>query len=122
MSSQKVIEHITPILRQLHWLPVKQRIHFKILLTTYKALNNLAPSYLTDLLHRPTHPHRTRSTAANTLTPITRTKYRTIGDRAFAIAAPTLWNTIPLAIRNSDSLPSFKNHLKTHLFNITYNT
>ena len=51
----------------------------------------------------------------NTLTPFTRTKYRTIGDRAFVIAAPTLWNSIPLAIRNSDSLPFFKSHLKTHL-------
>ncbi|XP_059193417.1 GTPase IMAP family member 8-like [Centropristis striata] len=88
-----------------------RHLKLKILLTTYKALNNLAPSYLTDLLHRPIHPHRTRSSDANTLTTlttITRTKYRTIGDRAFAIAAPTVLNSIPLAIRNSDSLPSFK--------------
>ncbi len=115
-------DHITPILRQLHWLPVKQRIHFKILLITYKALNNLAPSYLTDLLCRHSPTRRLRSTDANLLTPITKSKLRTLGDRAFAIAAPTLWNSLPLAIRNSDSLSSFKSTLKTHLFKSTYLT
>ena len=43
-------EHITPVLIGLHWLPISYRITFKILLLTYKALNNLAPSYLSDLL------------------------------------------------------------------------
>ena len=115
-------EHITPILRKLHWLPITQRIHFKILLITYKALNNLAPPYLTDLLHRHSPPRRLRSSDANLLTPIIKTKYRTLGDRAFTIAAPTLWNSLPLAIRESDSLPSFKLNLKTHLFQTTYYT
>ncbi|XP_060773433.1 uncharacterized protein LOC132883614 isoform X2 [Neoarius graeffei] len=115
-------EHITPVLRQLHWFPIKQRVHFKILLITYKALNNLAPSYLTDLLHRHSPTCRLRSADANLLTPITTSKYRTLGDRAFAIAAPTLWNSLPLAIRNSDTLLSFKRHLKTHLFKTAYDT
>ena len=113
-------EHITPILRQLHWLPIKQRINFKILLTTYKALNNFAPSYITDLLHRHSPTRRLRSADANLLTSITKTKYRTLGDRAFAIAAPTLWNSLPLAIRISNTL-SFKSQLKTYLFRTTYN-
>ena len=43
-------EHITPILLNLHWLPVNYRIIFKILLITYKALNDLAPTYVRDLL------------------------------------------------------------------------
>ncbi|XP_060780506.1 NACHT, LRR and PYD domains-containing protein 3-like [Neoarius graeffei] len=115
-------EHITSVLRQLHWLPIKQRIHFKILLITYKALNNLAPSYLTDLLQRHSPTRRLHSADANLLTPITTSKYRTLGDRAFAIAAPTLWNSLPLAIRNSDTLLSFKRHLKTHLFKTAYDT
>ncbi|XP_076841983.1 uncharacterized protein LOC143486075 [Brachyhypopomus gauderio] len=115
-------QHITPVLRQLHWLPIKQRIHFKILLFTYKALNNLAPSYLSDLLHRHAPTRKLRSADANLLTPTTSTKHRSIGDRAFAIAAPTLWNSLPLTIRNSDSLHSFKHNLKTHLFQSAYNT
>ena len=42
--------HITPVLAALHWLPIKSRIDFKILLTTYKALNNQAPLYIKELL------------------------------------------------------------------------
>uniref|UniRef100_A0A3P9DJ14 THD domain-containing protein n=1 Tax=Maylandia zebra TaxID=106582 RepID=A0A3P9DJ14_9CICH len=44
-------EQISPVLASLHWLPVKSRIEFKILLLTYKVLNNQAPSYLNDLVH-----------------------------------------------------------------------
>ena len=44
-------DHITPLLRELHWLPVEHRINFKLLLITFKALNNLAPSYISNLLH-----------------------------------------------------------------------
>ncbi len=43
-------DHITPILLSLHWLPIKFRISYKILLLSYKALNDLAPAYLTNLL------------------------------------------------------------------------
>jgi len=43
-------EHITPLLKELHWLPVEQRIVLKILLLTFKALHNLSPSYIRDLL------------------------------------------------------------------------
>ena len=45
-------EHITPVLRRLHWLPVRQRITYKILLLTYKALNGMAPKYIADLFSR----------------------------------------------------------------------
>ena len=41
-------DHVTPLLKELHWLPVEQRIIFKILLLTFKALNNLCPSYIRD--------------------------------------------------------------------------
>ena len=43
-------DHITPVLKNLHWLPVKLRITFKILLLTYKILNGQSPSYLTSLI------------------------------------------------------------------------
>ncbi|XP_073709407.1 uncharacterized protein [Misgurnus anguillicaudatus] len=114
-------DHITPVLQQLHWLPVQQRIHYKVLLITYKALNNLAPPYLKDLLqhHRPIRS--LRSADLNLLRPIIKSKHRTLGDRAFAIAAPTLWNSLPIHIRNSDSLTTYKKLLKAHLFHMAYN-
>ena len=44
-------DHISHILEKLHWLPVEQRITYKICLLTYKSLNNMGPIYLKDLLH-----------------------------------------------------------------------
>ena len=57
-------EHITPALQQLHWLPIKSCIHFKILLLTFKILHNLAPSYLDELIyiHTPSRTLRSSST------------------------------------------------------------
>ncbi len=54
-------EHITPVLMDLHWLPVEQRIEYKILLLTYKSLNGMAPKYLSDLLHRHNPTRQLRS-------------------------------------------------------------
>ena len=53
-------EHITPVLFPLHWLPIYQRIKFKILLLTYKALNKCAPRCIAELISVNTHNQRTR--------------------------------------------------------------
>ena len=50
-------EHVTPLLIQLHWLPIEQRITFKIAVITFKALHGVAPSYITDLI-KPYAPGR----------------------------------------------------------------
>ena len=113
-------DHITPVLQKLHWLPVPQRIQFKVLLLTHKALHNQAPSYLTDLLHHHTPSRSLRSSDANLLSPPLRTKRRTWGDRAFSIAAPSLWNSLPKHIRDCTNLPQFKSLIKTHLFTTAF--
>jgi len=111
--------HIRPILKSLHWLPVKQRINFKVLLITYKALNGLAPSYIRELL-KPYHPTRMlRSCDANLLT-VPRMRLKTFGYRTFCYTAPHLWNDLPQFVRDSQSLNVCKTRLKTHLFNIAY--
>uniref|UniRef100_A0A3B3IPC9 Reverse transcriptase domain-containing protein n=1 Tax=Oryzias latipes TaxID=8090 RepID=A0A3B3IPC9_ORYLA len=114
-------EHITLVLQNLHWLPIAQRIKFKVLLSTFKALHNLAPPYLTDLLQRLAPSRSLRSSHANLLSLPCRTKHHNWGDRAFSIAAPTLWNTLPLPLRDCADLPIFKKSLKTHLFKIAFN-
>ena len=103
----------------LHWLPVKQRIHFKTLLITYKALHNLAPPYLSDLLEPYTPSRSLRSSEAGLLDP-PKAKLKTWGHRAFSVAAPTLWNELPKRIRDAPSLSTFKTALKTHLFTIAF--
>ena len=111
--------HITPLLKTLHWLPVRQRITFKILLIVFKALNGQAPSYILELLtfKSNSHSHNLRSSNDTLLLkmPTYKTKV-TLGDRAFSCAAPRIWNNLPLTIRNSQSVTSFKTKLKTHLF------
>ncbi len=60
LTRSRKYDHITPILRSLHWLPIKFNISYKILLLTYKALNGLAPAYLTSLLARYNPSHSLR--------------------------------------------------------------
>ena len=109
-----------PLLRELHWLPVRQRISFKILLIVYKSLSGQAPNYITELLQLKvqSHSHSLRSSTDKLLFQIPHGKTKiTLGDRAFAIAAPKLWNSLPIEIRSTPSLNVFKSNLKTYLFN-----
>ena len=108
-------EHITPILLNLHWLPVNYRIIFKILLITYKALNDLAPTYVRDLLTPYIPPRQLRSSSKDLLS-IPHFNLKTYGARSFSVAAPTLCNTLPSDIKNSSSVSRFKHKLKTFLF------
>ena len=108
-------DHITPVLQKLHWLPVKSRIIYKILLLIYKALNGLAPSYLSELLDTYRPSRNLRSSGKLFLT-TKKTNTVNYGDRAFSVCAPKLWNNLPLHIRQAKSLSSFKSQLKTHLF------
>ena len=107
-------EHIT-VLRRLHWLPVRQRITYKILLLSYKALNGMAPRYIADLLQPYTPTRQLRSFSKNLLvTPKSNLKF--YGDRSFQVAAPRLWNSLPDDIRLIQNLDVFKNKIKTLLF------
>ena len=115
----KKYDHITPVLKNLHWLPVKQRITFKILLLTYKALHDKAPQYVTNML-TPYVPGRSLRSGSRMQLEIPHTRLLTYGDRAFSKAAPMLWNKLPIEIRQSPSIDSFKRKLKTFLFNQAY--
>ena len=98
MTRTRSSEHITPVLRRLHWLPVRQRITYKILLLTYKALNGMAPKYIADLLQPYTPTRQLRSSSKNLLvTPKSKLKF--YGDRSFQVAAPRLWNSLTDDIR-----------------------
>ena len=114
-------EHITPVLASLHWLPVAFRIDFKILLLVFKALNGLAPSYLEDCLNRYVPGRPLRSASADLLEiPSLEMKIRKHGEAAFCFYGPTAWNRLPLYLRQSTSVDSFKSQLKTHLFSIAF--
>ncbi len=111
--------HITPILKELHWLPVDKRIQFKILLLTFKCLNNLAPAYLKELLEV-YHPPRALRSASSLNLKIPTTRLKSYGDRAFSKVAPVLWNPLPNHIKTASTVDSFKSQLKHFLFKDCY--
>ena len=119
LTRTRKYDHITPILSSLHWLPVKYRIDYKLLLLTYKALNGLAPMYLTSLLTR-YNPSRSLRSQNSGLLVVPRISKSTKGGRAFSYLAPKLWNSLPDSVRGSDTLSQFKCRLKTHLFSQAY--
>ena len=101
-------DHITPALIDLHWLPVTFRVQFKLLLLVYKSLHNQGPPYIKDLLSpKPATNYALRSSTQSLLF-VPKANCSSLGDRAFAHAAPVLWNSLPLTIRTSSSLAIFK--------------
>uniref|UniRef100_H3A3B7 Reverse transcriptase domain-containing protein n=1 Tax=Latimeria chalumnae TaxID=7897 RepID=H3A3B7_LATCH len=112
-------DHITPVLHELHWLPVRWRITFKVLVLVFKSLNGLGPQYLRDLL-TPYIPARPLRSLYGTLlrVPKVRTK---VGERSFSFYAATSSNALPSDVRASPSLSTFKSSLKTFLFRSAFN-
>ena len=113
-------EHTTPLLRELHvhWLPVCERIKFKLLTLAYKSKHETTPPYIQNLLK----PHNYSdgnmflpSHADDNLLVCNRT-HTTYGDNAFCNVVPDLWNKLPKSLRTSNSVATFKSNLKTHLF------
>jgi hypothetical protein len=115
VTKSKKYDHVTPILHKLHWLPISYRIQYKVLLTTYKALNGKTPNYITELLqsYKPTRSLRS-SHSQQLVVPYTR--LRSFGDRAFCAVSPKLWNALPQSLKNIPTVESFKTRLKAHLF------
>ena len=113
--------HITPVLCQLYWLPVGVRIKFKVILITFKAIHGLVPYYIQCLIEvKEKSSYNLRSNDELLLAPPTFKSKKTLGDRAFQVAAPTLWNKRPSALRIETSLKPFKAKLKTLLFKKAY--
>ena len=106
-------DHVTDIFIDLHWLPVKKRILYKILLTVHNCLYNISPIELNNLITF--ESVRT----FNLQIPRCNTSY---GDRAFSVNSAKVWNTLPLHLKTETSVINFKKLLKTYLFNLHYMT
>jgi len=106
-------EHITPALRQLHWLAVHRRVDFKISTLVYCSLAGTAHVYLADECTLVTAAGRRPLQSADN-----RTCLRNhFGDRCFATAVPTLWNSLPEHLRQPDiTFGQFRQSLKTFIF------
>ena len=115
-------DHVTPILKDLHWLPVSQRIDHKVAVLTFKAQHGLAPSYLGELCNRAginSGDHMLRSTDNRDLA-TSYTLTSTYGNRVFSTVARRAWNALPPELRLMKSATTFRGALKTHLFTVAY--
>ena len=93
----------------MHWLPVRYRIDFKICLLTFKAIHRYAPSYLCELISvKESQHYSVRSSSELLLRMPSRITKKTLGDRAFQVAAPCLWNSLPGELRRKSDLSFFK--------------
>ena len=113
--------HITPVMIDLHWLPVEFRIIFKTILMTFKAVHGLAPPYLSEMFSYKAHlRYKLRCNDSNMLVRPAIRSARTTGDRTFSVAAPALWNTLLPSLRAEGNINIFKRELKTYLFKQAY--
>ncbi|KAK2146497.1 hypothetical protein LSH36_604g02000 [Paralvinella palmiformis] len=102
VTNTRKYDQITPVLQHIHWQPVRQRINFKILLITYKSINVMVQKYLCELVSIRKSSRKLRSSSQILLqVPVSRLK--SYGDCAFNVAALTLWNRLPVDIRNASS-------------------
>uniref|UniRef100_A0A3B1IP97 Reverse transcriptase domain-containing protein n=1 Tax=Astyanax mexicanus TaxID=7994 RepID=A0A3B1IP97_ASTMX len=120
LTRSKRREHITPILKSLHWIPVCYRIDFKVLLLVYKCVNGAGPAYLSDVLqqYEPSRTLRSSGTAQLEL-PTVKTKH---GEAAFSYYAALKWNQLTESIRRAPTLNMFKSRLKTYMFDQAFSS
>ena len=110
--------HSIPLLKSLHWLPIKFRIQSKRCNFVFRCLNDGQPSYLSSLLFSADSVKHLRSNNTNKLkVPRIRTKF---GERAFSVSGPTLWNLLPAHLGVAKNISSFRKLLKTHFFDLAF--
>ena len=119
ITKSKCSDHITPVLKYLHWLPINQRIKFKVATLVFKCLNGLAPPYLTELIQKyvPNRSLRSEDKMLVTVPPHKLVK----SERSFSIGAPLVWNELDRNVKSAPSLDIFKKRLKTFYFEEAFN-
>ena len=115
-------DHITPVLKQLHWLKVRERIQYKVLILAHKSFYETAPQYLSSLVTRKDYLKNTRFSTDHYLIhvhlctpPLSKDCFNTFLERSFLFSAPREWNSLDESIRKSD-YNMFKKSVKTELF------
>ena len=103
------------MLRELHWLPIKARIEYKLALTCFKSKSGNYPSYISDLLV-PYTPSRSLRSSSSSNFSIPHIHLKGFGERAFTFSGPSVWNALPQELKSCSTLGHFKKQMKTHLF------
>jgi hypothetical protein len=110
--------HVTPLLKNLKWLPVTEFIKYRYLTIVYQCIQKEAPEYLNTLITL-YNPNRTLRSAANLLLEVPQINSK-FGRRSFSFLAPTLWNSLPNNLKSIDTTTKFKKGLKQYLLKIYF--
>ena len=131
--------HVTPLLINLHWLPVEYHIRYKILLFTFKAIHQSAPHYINNMFIKKSTRYRSQLSSItrnielvngnvsgeiafdDIYLAVPRTKSATFKQRSLIVSGPQLWNSLPTVIKLENSMDGFKRKIKTHLFKLAFN-
>ena len=108
-------DHVSPLLRTLHWLPIQARIEHKLSTLCHSFFSDTAPVYRSDLLRVYSPSRQLRSSSDSRTLNIPHIKTKTSGHRSFSRAAPAVWNSLPREISQIQSITAFKTALTTHL-------
>ena len=108
-------DHVTPLLKELHWLLVKYCTQYKLATLAFRHFDGTLPPHLSSSLCT-YQPSRFFRSSTERLLKIPKTNLKTFGEGSFGYIAPTVWNSLPADLRASPSLPTFKVNLKTHFF------
>ena len=119
VAGTKRRDHITPVLQELHWLPIEQRIKYKIALITHKAFHEQQPPYLAEIAVKHQPGRNLRSASQNRLAKPKET-FSSVGSQSFTHAAESEWNNLPEELRKIEPTATFKKKLKTYLFRNIY--
>ena len=112
-------EHITLTLKELHWLPVQQRITYKILVLAYKTLHDQAPPYIRSLLV-PYNPIRQLQSSNKLSLKVPHHNTKSYGAWTLSVFVPAEYNKLPLSVTSASTVNAFKFGLKTYLFTIAF--
>ena len=124
VTGTRKFDHISPVLRDLHWLPIRKRITYKVAMLVYKCLHGLAPNRaIVSVGFLPTCFNCLRLTtpAVHCIGRFVRSSYQDFGCwlRSFSVSGPVTWNSLPTELRLLElSVVSFANRLKSYLFNL----
>ena len=114
-------QNCTPLLQQLHWFPISERIKYKTACMCYNAITGSAPSCLSELLHLYSPSRSLCSSSDTSMLKLQCFNHKTHGFHTFSHFGPHIWNNLPQDIRHSATLSSFKSQLKTFLFSEYFN-
>ena len=112
-------QHVTPLLKQLHWLPIQTRIDYKLATLAFRHFDGSLPQYLSSRLDI-YQPSRSLRSSNDRLLRVPGWKLKSFGYRSFSYQGPVVWNSLPTDLKLLSSLSSFKSRLKTLLFKKSY--